>query len=1074
MRVRTSTSETGIIAWFASNHVAANLLMWFIIVAGLISAFTIRKQTTPEFELNWIQVQVPYLGAAPQEVEEGVVIKVEEAVQDIQGITEIRSRAREGNGSITIEVSQDVDINEVLTEVKTRVDAISTFPGLAEKPVIYKVEADTPVIFVAIHGTLDDYSRKLIAQDIRNDLLTMPEISQIDFYGDREFEISVEVSEHVLRKYGLTMSEVSQAIRDSSIDLPGGTIKTVGGDILLRTEGQVYTGREYAELVLRTFPDGTRLTLGDIATINDGFVETESFGRLDGRPAATLNVLANGQQNELKTAAAVKRYVEEKRKTLPSGVEIDLWVDRSHYLTGRLEMMLKNMWQGALLVFLVLSLFLRVKVAAWVIIGIPITFLGALWLMPHTPWPATVNMISLFGFIMVLGIVVDDAIIIGESVYTKIRADGHTIDNVVKGAKKVAVPATFGVLTTIAAFAPMLFIGGIAGPFFEAMSMVVVLCLIFSLIESKLILPAHLVHAKIKPVDEEDLFNPQRHIPLLQRIPRFFQKIQRRTQHGLQRLIHDHYQPLLERAIENRGMTVAGFIAILIMTFGVMSSGLVRVVLFPEVPGDFIRMNLEMEAGTAPEARNAALHRIETAILDLNDEYIAENPDLDPLINHIGSFSQGDTGAVAWVEMPMVEDRAMQAEDVSSLWRERVGEIPGVKELTYDDADSFSGGPPISFRLSGDNYTALESASAELEKKLAEYEGVFEIQNSSDSGGQEIKLSIKPEAEALGLTLASLGRQVRQAFYGEEAQRIQRGKDELKVMVRYPRSDRRSIADLENMRIRTPSGDEVPFESVADVSFGKAYSSIRRLNRARTITVSADIDPEIVEPAEIVKEITEDYIPGLLARHSGVEYGLEGASQETQDFFRNLTVASIAALFLIYALIAIPLHSYSQPLLIMSVIPFGLIGAVVGHIILGKAISMFSLFGLVALSGVVVNDSLIMIDFVNKARQEGIPLKQAVIESGTKRFRAIILTSFTTAAGLMPIMFESSVQAQYLMPMAISMSFGILFATFITLFLIPSLYVLQQNGSARFRQFKNWILELPASADESGSEPEGR
>lgn len=1065
MRPRTSTSETGIIAWFASNHVAANLLMWFIIVAGLISAFTIRKQTTPEFELNWIQVQVPYLGAAPQEVEEGVVIKVEEAIQDIQGITEIRSRAREGTGSITIEVSQDVDINEVLTEVKTRVDAISTFPGLAEKPIIYKVEANTPVIFVAIHGNLDDRSRKLIAQDIRNDLLSMPEISQIDFYGDRAFEISVEVSEHVLRQYGLTLSEVAQAIRDSSIDLPGGTIKTVGGDILLRTEGQVYTGREYADLVLRTFPDGTRLTLGDIATITDGFVETDSFGRLDGRPAATLNVLANGQQNELKTAAAVKKYVEEKRKTLPNGVEIDLWVDRSHYLTGRLEMMLKNMWQGALLVFLVLSLFLRMKVAAWVIIGIPITFLGALWLMPHTPWPVTVNMISLFGFIMVLGIVVDDAIIIGESVYTKIRADGHTIDNVIKGAQKVAVPATFGVLTTIAAFAPMLFIGGVAGPFFEAMSMVVVLCLIFSLIESKLILPAHLVHAKIKPVDEEDLFNPQRHIPLLLRIPRFFQKIQRHTQHGLQRLINNHYQPMLERAIDNRGMTIAGFIAILIMTFGVMSSGFVRVVLFPEVPGDFIRMNLEMEAGTAPEARNAALHRIETAILDLNDEYVAENPDLDPLINHIGSFSQGDTGAVAWVEMPMVEGRAMQAEDVSSLWRERVGQIPGVKELTYDDADNFGGGPPLSFRLSGDNYAALESASAELEKKLAEYEGVFEIRNSSDSGGQEIKLSIKPEAEALGLTLASLGRQVRQAFYGEEAQRIQRGKDELKVMVRYPRSDRRSIADLENMRIRTPAGDEVPFESVAEVSFGKAYSSIRRLNRARTITVSADIDPDIVEPGEIVKEITEDYIPGLLARHTGVEYGLEGASQEEQNFFRNLIVASIAALFLIYALIAIPLHSYSQPLIIMAVIPFGLIGAVVGHMVLGKAISMFSLFGLVALSGVVVNDSLIMIDFVNRARHKGKPLKQAVIESGTKRFRAIILTSFTTAAGLMPIMFESSVQAQYLMPMAISMSFGIIFATFITLFLIPSLYVLQQDGFARFRQFKNWILDLPASED---------
>jgi len=1058
VKTRTKTSEKGLIAWFASNNVAANLLMFFIIVAGLISAATIRKQTTPDIELPLIQVRVPYLGAAPQEVEEGVVIKVEESIQDIQGIVEINSRAREGFGSVTIEVSQSADINEVLTEVKTRVDAISTFPGLTEKPVIFKIEPGTPVIFVAIHGALDEYSRKLIAQEVRDELLTMPEISQVDFYGDRAFEISIEVSEHDLQQYGLTMSEISAAIRASSIDMPGGTIKTEGGDILLRTEGQVYTGKEYADLVLRTFGDGTRLTLGDIATINDGFVETDSFGRLDGEPAATLNVLATGQQNELKTAAAVKAYVEKKIKTLPAGVEMDLWVDRSHYLSGRLKTMTKNMWQGALLVFLLLSLFLRMKVAGWVIIGIPITFLGALFVMPFSPWPVTINMISLFGFIIVLGIVVDDAIIIGESVYTKIRKDGHNIDNVVKGARKVAVPATFGVLTTIAAFAPMLFIGGVVGPFFEALSMVVVLCLMFSLVESKLILPAHLVHAKIAPVDEDDLFNPQRHISFLESIPRAFQKIQRHTQHGLHRLIHEKYKPALEIAIEYRGVTVAVFFAFLILTAGLMNSGLVRFVLFPEVPGDFIRMQLTMENGTAPEVRNAALERIETALLDLNREYIAENPDIEPMISHLGSFSQGNTGAIAFAEMPMVDDRPLNHDDVSKMWRERVGEIAGVKELTFRDADGFGGEAALSFRLSGDNYESLGHAATELENKLSEYTGVFDVRNSSSSGGQEIKLSIKPEAEALGLTLASLGRQVRQAFYGEEAQRIQRGKDEVKVLVRYPREERRSIADLENMRIRTPTGEEVPFGSVADISFGTSYSTITRLNRSRTITVSADIDSEIVEPGVVIKELSEDFIPGLLARHPGVNYGLEGASQEEQDFIRNLSVASVAALFLIYALIAIPLHSYSQPLVIMAVIPFGLIGAVMGHLIMGMAISMFSLFGLVALAGVVVNDSLIMVDFINKARQGGIPLKQAVVDSGTQRFRAIILTSVTTAAGLMPIMLERSVQAQYMIPMAISLSFGILFATAITLFLIPSLYLLQIDGFARTRKIVRWFF----------------
>lgn len=1065
MRERGVSNQTGIIAWFAENHVAANLLMWFIIVAGIISGLSIRKQTTPDFQLNTIQVRIPYLGAAPQEVEEGVVIKVEEAIQDVKGIIKIESNAREGLGSITAEVSTDIDINEVLSEIKTRVDAISTFPGLAEKPVIYKEEVPIHVVFVAIYGDLDDYSRKSIAQEVRDELMTLPDVNQVQYLGDRAYEISIEVSEHNLRQYGLTMTEISQAVRNSSVDLPGGTINTSGGDILLRTEGQVYTGSEYDQLVLRTYPDGTRLTLGDIATIKDGFVESQGFGRFDGEPTATLRVLASGQQNELKTAAAVRKYIEEKSSKLPDGVKMEIWVDRSHYLDGRLNMMMKNMGQGAFLVFLILSLFLRMKVAAWVIIGIPIAFLGTLWLMPHGPWPVTINMISLFGFIIVLGIVVDDAIIIGESVYTKIRADGQSIENVVLGAKKVAVPATFGVLTTMAAFAPMLFIGGIVGPFFEAMSMVVILCLLFSLVESKLILPAHLVHAQIKQVDEDDLFNPQRSIGFFERIPRIFQKIQRHTQHGLHRLINFHYRPMLERCVDNRGVTVAIFMAVLILTIGLLKSGLVRVVLFPEVPGDFIRMQLQMQNGTAPEVRNAALDRIETALLELNEEYIRENPDLDPMISHVGSFTNGDTGAIAFAEMPMVEGRALNGEDIENLWRERVGEIAGVKELTFSGGDNFGGGAPLSFRLSGDNYIALEAAASELEAQLGEFNGVFDIRNSSVTGGQEIKLSIKPEAEALGLTMSSLGRQVRQAFYGEEAQRIQRGKDELKVMIRYPQEDRRSIADLENMRIRTPAGDEVPFQSVADISFGQSYSSITRLNRERTITVSADLDTEIAEPGEVIESISEDYIPGLLSRNPGVKYGLEGSSQEEQDFVRNITVASIAALFLIYALIAIPLHSYGQPLIIMSVIPFGLIGAVLGHILMGKALSMFSLFGLVALAGVVVNDSLVLVDFVNHSRQDGMPLRQAVIDSGLQRFRAIILTSLTTAGGLLPILLEKSVQAQFVIPMAISVGFGILFATLITLFLVPALYMLQIDFLARVRYLRDLLLGRPEAAE---------
>ena len=1054
----TRTNEKGLIAWFASNHVAANLLMILILTFGVISSITIRKQTTPDFELNWVQIRVPYLGAAPQEVEEGVVIKIEEAIQDIPGIVELNSRAFEGMGNVTAEVATGEDINEILTEIKTRVDAISTFPGLTEKPVIYKQEVPIHVIFLTITGDLDDYSRKAIAQDIRDDLMQIPAVNQVQILGDRDYEISIEVSEHVLRQYGLTMSEISQAVRNSSVDMPGGAIKSSGGDILLRTEGQVYTGQQYAQLVLRTYPDGTRLTLGDIATIQDGFVETDGYARYMGVPSASMRVMALGQQNELATSAAVREYVEKKSETMADGVTLDVWVDRSGYLKERLDMMIKNMLQGAFLVCMILALFLRLKVAAWVIVGIPVTFFGALWLMPLGPWPVSVNMISLFGFILVLGIVVDDAIIIGESIYTKIRSDGHTLDNVIRGARRVAVPATFGVLTTIAAFAPMLFVGGFAGPFFEAMSVVVILCLMFSLVESKLILPAHLAHANIKPIDEDDLFRPQRPIRWREKLPRFFQRLQRRTQRGLHSLIVKRYAPLLEKSIRNRGLTFSVFAGVLILTIGLTNSALVRVVLFPDVPSDFVAIEMEMQNGTAPAVRDAAIDQLESAALNINAEHVAENPDSVDPIDHLIAFTNGDSGAQIFAELARGDDRPISSDDLIELWRDRVGEIAGMKELTFSGGDNIGGGAPLSFNLTGNNYEALESAATELEDKLGEYAGVFDIVNTSSPGGREIRLEILPEAEALGLNMSILGRQVRQAFYGEEAQRIQRGQDELKVMVRYPLDERRSIADLENMRVRTPGGDEVPFGSVARVTHGEAYSSITRQNRQRTITVSADIDPEIVEPGELIDEISDEFVPELLARNPGVSYSLEGASLEQVEFMRNISVASFAAMFLIYGLIAVPLRSYSQPLIIMSVIPFGLIGAVIGHVLLGKAISMFSLFGLIALAGVVVNDSLILIDFINKARQEGMSAHDAVMQSGQERFRPIVLTSLTTAAGLMPIISETSVQAQFVIPMAISLSFGILFATVITLFLIPSLYLLQEDFNVLMKDARNLLL----------------
>ena len=1066
MRIPRVTQEKGIIAWFAANPVAANLLMILIIVGGLLTVGNIRKEMQPALELNMIQVRVPYLGAAPQEVEEGVVLKIEDAIQDLVGIKKVRGNAFEGAGQVTIEVYPDANLEQLLSDIKTRIDAISTFPALTEKPIIYKQEMMMPVIMVALHGDLDDFARKALGNEIRDDLLRMPQVNSVIFHGDRAYEISIEVSETTLRQYGLTMSEISQAIRNSAVDLPGGTIKSEGGDILLRTKGQAYTGVEFSDIVLRTFTDGTRLTLGDIANIEDGFVESESFSRFNGEPNSTLQVVAGTNQNEIETARVVKEYVERKRATLPGGVHLDAWVDLPKYLEEGLDRMQGNILNGALLVFVVLSLFLRMKVAFWVMVGLPVCFLGALWLMPT--WPVTINSISLFGFIIVLGIVVDDAIIIGESAYTKIRADGHTLDNVIQGAHRVAIPATFGVLTTIAAFAPMLFIGGIVGPFFEAMAFVVILCLAFSLVESKLILPTHLVHAHIPEIDEDDLFHPQRPIGFVERIPRFFLKIQRHVQHGLHKLIHDIYRPWLERAIDNRGLTVTIFTAVLILTIGLMTSGIARVVVFPEFEQDYVQMTMEMEAGSPQAARDAAAAKIERALLDVNEEYMRQNPDSLPIIQNIGIWASGDTGAMAFAEIPFAEERPYGMKELTELWREGVGEIPGLKELKFTRAGHIGGGAPLSFRLNGNNMDMLEAAAAELAAELGNYEGIFDIVNSAEQGAAEIKLRIKPEAEALGLTMASLGRQVRQAFYGEEAQRIQRGKDELKVMVRYPIEERRSIADLENMRIRTPDGEEVPFSEVAEVEFGKGYSQISRIDRQRTVTIGADFDPAIVEPGQIIRTMSTEFIPEFLSRFPGVEYGLEGASQDQIEFLGRLRVAALAAMFLIFGLIAIPLRSYTQPLIIMSVIPFGAIGAVIGHIIMDRSISMFSMFGLIALAGVVVNDSLILVDFMNKARASGVAIRDAVIESGTARFRAIILTSFTTAAGLVPIILETDPKAQAIIPTAISIGYGIVFATVITLFLIPALYMLLEDSHVRARSFRTWLNGSAAPLEQTG------
>ena len=1014
----------GIIGWFAHNHVAANLLMFFIISMGLYGAFSITVETFPNFEFDNIEVQVPYRGAAPAEVEEGVVVKIEEAIQDIEGIKQVFGYAREGSGRVSIEVRDGFDAAAVLDEVKLAIDSISTFPVETERPIISKAKFRQEAITVQVSGDMDERDMKNLAERIRDEIMALDEVSYAEVRGSRPFEISVQIPEITLRQYGLTLDQVALAIRAWSVDLPGGSIRSEGGNIRLRTKGQAYTGEEFERIVLISREDGTRIRLGDIATIEDAFAETESYAFFNGKRSFGIAVMSTEDENELDVTAAVRAYVEEAGAAMPPGVKMESWGDVSQHLESRMNMMFKNMFIGAILVFAILGLFLHLKFAFWVIVGLPVAFLGALMMLPLPAIGISINVISVFGFILVLGIVVDDAIVVAESVYAETEREGYSTANIVAGARRVAVPATFGVLTTIMAFLPMLFTGGALAAMTGSVGWVVVLCLAFSLVESKLILPSHLAimrssHASGSGKGPAEVVD-----------------------RWLKDFIDRRYKPMLNLAIRHRYTTLSLFLGLLILTVSLVLGGKVRYVFFPEVEQDMLAANLELYDG-APESLVASVvERMNGALGRVNDQLKDETGTDEDIIKNVFTYIRDGRFGYFFVELAGGEDREVTPQAVEQRWRSEVGEIPGARELRFMSTMHMGGGPPIDFKLAGRDFRQLERAAADLEEHLAGFDGVFEIQVSANAGPEEVRLAIKPEAEASGLTLQDLGRQVRTAFYGAEAQRIQRGDQEVRVMVRYPRSERQSLGNLENMWVRTPDGRELPFAAVAEYALEQGYDSIQRVDGQRSIRVTARTDLNIVEPGQVTSEITEDYMPQLRARYPGISTDVAGSAYEERVGFIQVLIGFGIALFGIYALMAIPLRSYLQPLIIMGVIPFGIVGAVFGHMLLGLAVSAVSIMGIIALSGVVVNDSLIMVDFVNKAVASGSNQIEAAIQSGAARFRAILLTSLTTFFGLIPMVLETSMQAQIVIPMAVSVAFGILFATLITLVLVPSLYVI--------------------------------
>ena len=1037
----------GMIEWLARNPVAANLTMVFIIVTGIASTFMVKAEVFPEIDLDRINIQVPYLGAAPEEVEEAVNVRIEEAIQGLDGIKQIQSTAAEGMGTVMVELELGADAREVLDEIKSNVDAITTFPIETEAPIIRDMNNSQAVVDIAVSGNLDTFTLKATAEQVRNDLTAIPEITQVEVISAPPYEISIEVSEVALRRHGLTFDQVANAVRRSSLDLPGGSVRAASGEILLRTVGQAYRGEEYENIVLWTRPDGSRLQLGDVATVVDGFAETDQYGRFDVQPTILVSVFRTGNQSAIEIAERVYEYVAIAQNQVPAGVALTVWQDSAKLLNARLSLMLRNGATGFLLVFLVLTLFLELRLAVWVSLGIPISFLGALAMMPGLD--VSINVMSLFAFVVVLGIVVDDAIIVGENIYRHQEEHGNGLRGSIKGGQEIAKPVIFAVLTTVAAFMPLMFVPGMMGKIFRVIPLIVIPCLLFSLVESLMILPEHMSHIP----------KPKRPGP--------WRRFQGQFANGLKLVIERIYRPFLETALQWRYLTAAVGGAAMILTIGMVLSGRPNFHFFPSIEADFMSATVTMPQGTPVDVTSEAVAKIEAGAARVRQDLLQETGNDYFLHTHaavgdqpIAARGGGPMGRVintsasnvgeVTVELLPTEQRIYNSEQLGIKWRDAIGGIPEAVEVTIQSS-IMNPGNDVDVQLAGPDIDTLRSAADEVKRELLNFAGVYEITDSFRAGKEELKLGIKPAAEGLGLSLQDLGRQVRQAFYGEEAQRIQRGRDDVRVMVRYPRDERRSIGDLENMRIRTPDGGEVPFGQVAVVEPGRGFASIARVDRNRAVNVTAAVDASVTSSNQVINELETRILPDVLSRYPNVFYTFEGAQAEMSDAIGGLQRGFLLALLMIFALLAIPLKSYVQPLIIMSAIPFGLVGAVWGHIVMGIDVTMMSMFGLVALSGVVVNDSLIMVDFINRKREVHADMNVALREAGSNRFRPILLTSLTTFFGLAPLMLEKSFDAAFMVPMAVSLAFGVIFATVITLVLVPTAYLILDDISRGLR-----------------------
>ena len=1074
------------IKWFSQNHVAANFLTLLLLLAGFTTWFKLKKEIFPETSLDAVSVQVPYPNATAEEVETGVLLKLEDAVSDLDGIKRYSTTATEGMGSMTVEVDTGYDVRAVMDDVKSAIDGITEFPENAEKPVIKEAVISSQVLSIAISAAedTDEMTLRKMAETVREGLLNYrpdepkgfmdglsrflggdPDITKATLANVRPYEISIEISQDKLEQYGLSLTEVADALKKASLDLPSGSIREKTGEVVIRTDGKIIDAKEFNEVVIHTKKDGASVRLDEIAKVKDGFQDVDLRTRFDGRQAVIVNVYRTGEQDTAKVAAAVKDYITRiAPNQLPNGVKLELWNDMSKMLEGRMDLLGRNASMGLLFVFISLALFLRPSLALLVSIGIPVSFAGGLWMMPYLG--ISINMISLFAFILVLGIVVDDAIVVGENIYTRIQGGENPKVAAWKGTHEVGVVVIFGVLTTVAAFTPMLGLSGVSGKIWPNIPLVVIPVLLFSLVQSKLGLPAHA--AFLKPYD------PNRKIGRIM-------AIQNKTAYSMEWFIEYCYKPILGFCLRWRYVVGAFFIAVLLLIFGLVGSERVPFVFMPKVEGEVITAKLVMPVGVEFGITDEAISRMENAAKTINERLKDHNG--NPVIVHFLAsagtqpFQMGLTpnanlvsshlGEVT-LELCPAAQRDYSSAQIINDWRREIGIIPGVVELSFRE-ETGSGGNAIDIEISGDSLEELEKASKYLTDELAKMEGVIDISTDRRPGKFEIvydQNSLTKLGESRNYNLREISNQLRAVFAGIEIQRIQRGRDEVKVLVRYPSEDRQSMETLENIKLKSPPSatgehDEIAISEIVTGKLTRGVSSIKRVDGRRAIKIAADVNREVANAKKIADTFTAEHLEKLSTLFDNVSWDYQGEQKDQNDSVKEMSTKFIYAIIMIYILLAIPLRSYVQPLIVMSVIPFGMVGAVLGHIFMGIDLSIMSLCGLVALAGVVVNDSLVLVDYVNQQRKLGMSATEAAWSAGARRFRPIFLTSLTTFVGLMPMVWETDMQARFLIPMAISLSFGILFATAFTLILVPSIYLMLEDVKHLFSRRKR-ASEVPS------------